>query len=270
MILFCMPSLANTQKLLSLAIVAASIFNAAHAAPPGYSIVWKDEFNGTSVDAAKWKFTTGKRDSAQLTDDAVSVDMDGLRIRSFSENQTHYTGFLTTADRFATVYGYFESRIRFYGAPGQWCAFWLQSPILGKTIGDPRKSGVEVDVIEHRVNNQKNEDVSHLALFNLHWDGYGVDHKRAGSQWISPASLDGAWHTYAVLWTADEYVFYVDDVERWRTSTVVSHAPQEIRLTCEIKAKGWAGKIPDAGYGARQSSPYGMSVRWLRVWKKTG
>ena len=67
--------------------------------------------------------------------------------------------------------------------------------------------------------------------------------------------------------TADAYVFYVDDTERWRSSDAVSHVPEEVRLTCEVKDNGWAGRIPDGGYGGAGSSPHGMEVNWVKVWQ---
>ena len=241
----------------------------AHAAPPAdYKLVWQDEFKGTQLDLTKWTPQTYKRDDARLSVSALTIEKDGLRIHSYTKDGTHYTGFLKSADGFAVTYGYFESRIRFHGAPAEHCAFWVQSPTIGKVVGDPQHSGVEVDVIEHRVNDAKGKDISHLAAFNLHWDGYGADHKRLKSEWISAESLNDIWHTYAVLWTPQEYVYYVDDVERWRTSTVVSQAPQVLRLTCEIKDSAWAGKIPVGGYGPFEQSPYGMDVNWVRVWQK--
>jgi beta-glucanase (GH16 family) len=238
------------------------------AAPPStYQLVWQDEFKSHALDLTRWKAATNRRDSAQLTPDAVSVDDEGLHIRTYSANGQHYTGFLTTTGLYQPRYGYFEAKIRFQDAPGGHCAFWLQSPQMGKMIGDPQHAGVETDIMEHRLTDMKGKDISRLASFNLHWDGYGQYHQHAGGQWLAPQSLDGSWHTYALLWTADAYVFYVDDQERWRSSVAVSQTGQDIRLTCEIKDKGWAGSIPAGGYGDAQHSPYRMDVRWVRVWQ---
>ncbi len=198
----------------------------------GYRLVWQDDFRGKSLDLSKWKPETYKRDAAQLTKDAISTGADGLRIRSYTENGINYTGFMTTSRLFMPAYGYFESRIRFHGAPGQHCAFWLQPQQLGKVIGDPGQSGVETDIIEHRLVDKDGKDIGNMAAFNLHWDGYKADHKTTGAKWLAPASLNGTWHTYGVLWTPDGYVFYVDNAEHWRSSAAVSHVPQDIRLTC--------------------------------------
>ena len=254
----------------SVLLLALSAFLAVDgkAAPPAnYRLVWQDAFQSPELDGSKWKAAGNLRDSAQLSADAVKLDAEGLHIRTYSENGRHVTGFLTTAGRYSATFGYFEARIRFQDAPGGHCAFWLQSPVIGKVIGDPQHYGVETDIIEHRLTDMKGRDVSRLASFNLHWDGYGAAHQHAGGSWTDAQTLERNWHTYAVLWTADAYVFYVDDIERWRSSAAVSQTAQEIRLTCEIKDKGWAGAIPADGYGSRDSTPYHMDVQWVRVWQ---
>lgn len=70
-------------------------------------------------------------------------------------------------------YGFYEIRCKLPEQPGWWAAFWLQSPCIGSTL-NPEESGVEVDIME---NFTRDGIVSH----NNHWNGYGADHKSAGS-----------------------------------------------------------------------------------------
>lgn len=241
---------------------------AAVAAPPaGYQLVWQDDFKAPALDARKWLAYDKLRDSARLTPAAIAVGGGNLRISTYTDNGVQYTGFLTTSGRHQPRFGYFEARIRFQDAPGGHCAFWLQSPTVGKPLGDPAAAGVETDIVEHRATDQQGRDVSHLASFNLHWDGYGSDHKHVGSQWVAPASLDGSWRVYGLLWTAAGYVFYVDGQPRWQSSAAVSATGQDIRLTCEIKDRGWAGPIPSGGYGSQSEGRYHMDVNWVKVWQ---
>ena len=59
------------------------------------------------------------------------------------------------------------------------------------------------------------------------------------------------WHTFSLLWTPDEYVFYVDGKETWRTTAGgVCQAPLYLKLSDEAAFQGWAGdvrkaKLPD-------------------------
>jgi len=34
------------------------------------------------------------------------------------------------------------------------------------------------------------------------------------------------WHTFGLSWKPDEYIFYVDGKETWRTKRAISHAPE--------------------------------------------
>lgn len=258
------------KKILSVTACFCLFAQAAMAAPPpGYKLVWSDEFNEPSLDLHKWKPETYRRDDAQLTTNAISIGQDGLRIRTWTESGINYTGFMTSRGLFMTTFGYFEARIRFHDAPGEHCAFWSEPQQLGKVIGNPGQGGVETDIIEHRITDKNGNNIGNLAAFNLHWDGYKQYHKHIGSKWLAPSSLNDSWHTYAVLWTPDHYIFYVDDAEHWHTNAAVSHIPQDVRLTCEVKGQAsWSGTVPTSGYGPYTTTPYGMDVRWVRVWQK--
>jgi len=59
-----------------------------------------------------------------------------------------------------------------------------------------------------------------------------------------PGLYEG-FHTYACLWTPDEYVFYVDGKETWRTSAGgVCQVSSYLKITAE--AAEWAGHAQDA------------------------
>jgi beta-glucanase (GH16 family) len=244
----------------------------AHAEPPkGYRLVWEDNFDGDRLDQTKWTPETYVRRGNPLTADAVAVRDGVLTITTFTEGGKHYTGFLTTKGKFEATYGYFEARIRFNSSPGQWGAFWLMSPTMGRPVGDPATAGTEIDVVEHRARDNKGKDLGDLLAMNLHWDGYNpTTHKHAGSTARVPPgtpSLQGNWHTYGLLWTPDGYTFSLDGVDQWKTDRAVSGRSEFLLLTCEIEDKGWAGDIPAAGYGPRATSQTTMEVDWVRVWQ---
>ena len=57
--------------------------------------------------------------------------------------------------------------------------------------------------------------------------------------------LSQGFHTFGLLWQPEEYVFYVDGEETWRTSAGgVSQVPAYIKLTDEVGK--WAGEIQNA------------------------
>jgi beta-glucanase (GH16 family) len=233
-------------------------------------LVWRDDFGGAVLDTAKWTAYAGARRDARNDPAAVSVARGVLTLATWTEDGAHHTGFVDTAGKFAATYGYFEARIRFASSPGEWGAFWLQSPTMGTPPDDVGVAGAEVDVVEHRATDAEGRDIADRYGINVHWDGYGASHQHAGGEGSPPAGaapLQGSWHTYAVLWTRDRYAFYLDGVEQWATEQGVSHRSEFIKLTCEVQDGSWAGHVPPGGYGAPGRSTTAMQVDWVRAWQ---
>lgn len=238
---------------------------------PGYRLVWHDEFEGTALDTTKWTVYEGPRRHARNSAAAVRVADGILTITTFTEDGVHHTGFVDTDRRFLGTFGWWEARIRFESAPGEWGAFWLQSPALGTAIGDPGTAGAEIDVVEHRATDDHGADIANTYSINVHWDGYGADHKHAGGDGApAPGAepLQGGWHVYAIHWTPEGYHFYLDGALQWATTSGVSRRPQFIKVTCEVQDSSWAGHVPRGGYGSRETSATVMEVDWVRVWQE--
>jgi beta-glucanase (GH16 family) len=180
----------------------------------------------------------GRRRDAINVKEAVTLDGRGhLVLTTNKVGGKYHTGMIGTQGVFERAFGYFECRVKLQTALGHWSAFWLQSPRLGKVIGDTKRSGTEIDIFEYLVN--KGDRIQHT----LHWDGYGKDHKSAAHV-HKRAGLSKGWHTVGLEWKKDEYVFYVDGKETWRTNKGVSHTPQYIILSLEVGK--WAGDIAKA------------------------
>jgi beta-glucanase (GH16 family) len=240
--------------------------------PAGYVLVWEDAFGGTALDRLSWNALSEPRRDALSTPDAVTVRNGLLTITTWTGTDgVHRTGFLTTSGKVEARYGYFEARIRFSTAPGNWCAFWLVADTVGTPLGDPGTAGVEIDVVEHRVTDQGGWDaLRDMVALNLNWDGYD-EHKKTAQRVVAlpgGARVQGEWHTYGVLWTETGYTFYVDEAPLWTTAAALSHRPEYLLLTCEVEDASWAGFVPPAGYGARTTSAARMEVDWVRAWQR--
>jgi len=237
---------------------------------PGYRLAWHDEFDGSALDTAAWTVYAGPRRAARNAPDAIAVAGGMLTITTYSDSGIHFTGLLDTAGKLRWTYGWFEARVRFESSPGEWGAFWMNSPAMGSSVGDPGAAGAEIDVVEHRSRDAAGADISNSYVTNVHWDGYGADHKHdggGGAPAAGAASLQGGWHIYALLWTPGRYEFYLDGVRQWATAEGLSRRPEFIKLSCEVQDGGWAGQIPAGGYGTRQQSTTRMQVDWVRVWQ---
>lgn len=208
-------------------------------APAGkaWKLVWHDEFDGQELDKAKWEVPYHKRRDGWWSPQAIALDGQGhLAIKTLKEGDQYLDGCVRTRGRFEHAHGYYVARIKLQSQPGHWSAFWLYNASVGR-IGDEGRDGTEIDIMEKP---WLDDRVQHA----LHWDGYGKEHKSEGHVATVPGVMEG-WHTFALWWKADEYVFYVDGQETWRTSAGgVCQVPLYIKLSDEIGP--WAGDITKA------------------------
>ena len=118
---------------------------------------------------------------------------------------------------------------------------------------DKGRNGTEIDIIEKF---HHDDIIQHC----LHWDGYGPKHERAKSSFPWPGIMDG-FHIFAMKWTPEEYISYVDGIETWRTKEGgVSQVPAFLRFTIEF-SQGWNGDIHKA------KLPDEFAVDYVRVYQ---
>lgn len=205
-------------------------------APNGkkWKLVWHDEFDGTKLDTSRWEVVEGPRRDELWSSKTVSLDGKGHLVMSvLKEGNKFLSGGIRTKGKFEHAFGYYVARVQFQKQQGHWTAFWLFNDSAFK-IGDEGRDGTEIDIMEKPW-------LDNRVTINLHWDGGGKEHKTAGTTVTSPSVMQG-FHTFSLLWLPDEYVFYIDGREVWRTKAGgVCQVPLYIKLTDEIGP--WAGDI---------------------------
>lgn len=209
-------------------------------APQGkaWKLVWHDEFDGTKLDESKWETPPdGRRRDAWWMRKAVSLDGNGhLAISTLKEGDRFIDGCVRTRGKFEHAFGYYVARIQLQKQPGHWSAFWMYNAGVTK-VGNQGRDGTEIDIMEkpwldERIN------------YALHWDGYGKAHRSEGKVVKVPGVMEG-FHTYALLWLRDQYVFYVDGKETWRTKAGgVCQVPLYLKLSDEVG--DWGGDVRKA------------------------
>jgi beta-glucanase (GH16 family) len=244
------------KQFITILLLSAPLLSFSQNIPvEGYELFWSDEFDQGKLDETKWMHRyPGPRRNAVNIQSAVSVHEAGhLIITTDRIGGRYYTGMISTEGKFMTTFGYFEAKVYLQKQPGHWSAFWLQSPTKGREVGNVRDSGAEIDIFEYLGNKRKR--VQHA----VHWDGYKKEHLKSKNHKLKNRNLKNGWHTFGLLWTPDEYIFYVNGEETWRTSEGVSHRSQYIILSLEVE--GWAGKIK------RADLPDSFLVDYVRVYK---
>ena len=145
-----------SRFLLGLAVAACSALAAPAAGPPGWRLVWHDDFDGPVLDATKWVRETGgdgwgNGELEFYTDRVENAHIDGdylvIEARRESLATRGYTSArLKTQGVGAWRYGRVEARIQIPRGQGLWPAFWM----LGDNIpsaGWPACG--EIDIMEN-------------------------------------------------------------------------------------------------------------------------
>jgi beta-glucanase (GH16 family) len=245
-------------------------------------LLFSDEFDGDALDTTKWAVCPNwDRQGRSTWDDSLVTVSDGclrlgfVRDEALGHSKTNEeklavnwirAGAVRTMKRdnvnmlFENAYGYYEARIKFPKVQGMWGAFWLMSP----NIADGAVSGTEIDIVESA------ESAKNSFNAALHWDGYGDEHKSAGSKDISRLGIniyDGGFHTFALDWSPNAYAFYVDGVEFWCCESGanlknfgINQNPNYIKLT--VEGADWPGPLPE-GFSEGE-----MLVDYVRVYNQ--
>ncbi len=191
----------------------------------GYRLVWRDEFNGASLDTAKWGYQTGIKDiygssvgpdywgNGELqyyTEDAVSVENGSLKITATKQQQgdrPYTSGRILTRDKASFTYGYFEARMKTPTGSGMWPAFWMlpqpSSPANSENEYGGWPANGEIDIMEAKGRLENKVDTT--LHFGKAWDAHDYVTKET-----TLSSNTDEWHTYAVDWTADAISWFVD------------------------------------------------------------
>lgn len=191
----------------------------------GYRLVWRDEFNGASLDTAKWGYQTGIKDiygssvgpdywgNSELqyyTEDAVSVADGSLKITATKQQQgdrPYTSGRILTRDKASFTYGYFEARMKTPTGSGMWPAFWMlpqpSSPANSENEYGGWPANGEIDIMEAKGRLENKVDTT--LHFGKAWDAHDYVTKET-----TLSSNTDEWHTYAVDWTADAISWFVD------------------------------------------------------------
>ena len=170
---------------------------------PVYALTWSDEFDGPSIDAAKWNFETGnlgvngEKEYYQAAN--ATIENGNLVITAKKEavsGQPYTSARLNTQNKFSQTYGRIEARLKAPMGQGMWPAFWMLGNNI-TTVSWPQCG--ELDIMEH-IND------TNTIYGTMHWNSNG--HASYGS---TTQSTPGDYHVYAIEWDKNEIRWYVDN-----------------------------------------------------------
>ncbi len=225
--------------------------------PPGsWKLVFDDHFTGSSLSSSKWitSFPWG-RDGANASElqyyapDAFVVQNSLNRIKAQKRSlsgHAYTSGIVTSYGKFAMKYGYTEIRVKVPSGKGYWPAFWL----LPVTTNWPP----EIDVLEilgHEPN--KVYMSNHYSVNGQHQSNQGT--------YVGP-NFSAGYHTFGVQWQSGLIIWYVDGVERFRSTKGVPSEPMYLLANLAVGGD-WPGN-PDAS----TIFPGYMNIDYIRAYQK--
>jgi beta-glucanase (GH16 family) len=248
-----------------------------NAAPPGYELVWSDEFSKDPdglPDPAKWNYEEGfirNHESQYYTKarkENARIENGQLIIEGRKEDYTpsgaaapvaHYTSAaLETIGKADWQYGRIEVRAKLPAGKGVWPAIWTLGSNIHQ-VGWPRCG--EIDIMELV---GKEPGIIHGTIH------YFINGKHASQGNKLPIDKpDATFHVYAAEWTPDHIDLFVDDKKYFSFNTSLAdndgqnpfHKPHYLILNLALGGE-WGGPIDDSIF------PQRMTVDYVRVYQK--
>ena len=265
--------------------------------------VWRDEFDGNSLDGTKWTALNGgwKDENQQVrncytrSDENINVSGGSLNLIGLykpgatctggnTKTGNFTSGFVQTKNKAYFKYGYIEARIKMPKNKSTWPGFWM-SP-NNSPYGPGWPDWGEIDIVETKGSNHQ------FAASDAHWRDKNTPTGQTGShrnrQGVIPPSKFGTgndtteWHTYGVKWTEGKLEYFIDG--EWHhtitefknsNSTGSPNGPfdQNFFLRLNLAIGGnyidspWDDPINSVGAANGEGFPATMSVDYVRVYE---
>ena len=265
--------------------------------------VWRDEFDGNSLDGTKWTALNGgwKDENQQVrncytrSDENINVSGGSLNLIGLykpgatctggnTKTGNFTSGFVQTKNKAYFKYGYIEARIKMPKNKSTWPGFWM-SP-NNSPYGPSWPDWGEIDIVEAKGSNHQ------FAASDAHWRDKNTPTGQTGShrnrQGVIPPSKFGTgndtteWHTYGVKWTEGKLEYFIDG--EWHhtitefknsNSTGSPNGPfdQDFFLRLNLAIGGsyidspWDDPINSVGAANGEGFPATMSVDYVRVYE---
>ena len=243
-----------------------------------WRMVFQDEFDGNTQDSSKWvncylfvwstvgcDKTSGTSASWYMPDD-VLLGGGTLKLRAQrrtvsgtdGNSYAYSSGLISSgkdtydpavAPRFAFQYGFAEMRAKIPAGQGLWSAFWM--------LQANGQWPWEIDILEV-LGHQPG-----TAHMTTHYPTPTWDDATSSADYNGP-DLSADFHTYAIEWSPDRLVWYIDGVERKRDTdpSHIPHAPMFLMANLQVGGD-WPG-MPDA----TTPFPAQLELDYIRVWQQ--
>lgn len=248
--------------------------NAGYTSPqsyPGLTLVWSDEFSGTSLDLNSWnqevgngtggwgnnelEYYTNSTKNTFLSNGNLIIEARKEALGGFN----YSSGRMTTLGKREFKYGRIDIRAKLPVSKGLWPALWMLGSNIG-SVGWPACG--EMDIME-LVGTYPSRVTS-----TMHWKSAAGNHVTNGADYNLPSGdFSQQFHVFSMVWTADKISCYMDDLPYYSIpkssigATNPFNAAQFFIFNVAVGGN-WPGS-PDA----TTSFPQRMFVDYVRVFQ---
>lgn len=236
------------------------------------TLIWADEFNGTSLDQTKWSYQIGdgcqegicgwgNSELQYYKQENVTVNNGQLHITAKKErvqSKAYTSGRIRTINKGDWTYGRFEARIKLPAGNGLWPAFWMLP--TDQVYGGWPQSG-EIDIMEFVASTPDH------TLANMHYgDPYPNNKYQGANFYLNSGTFPDAFHDFALEWEPGILRWFVDDI-LFLTKTAQDVAPynwpfdQRFHFLLNVAVGGNLGGPVD-----NSIFPKTMDVDYVRVY----
>ncbi|HTL55599.1 MAG TPA: glycoside hydrolase family 16 protein [Candidatus Limnocylindrales bacterium] len=251
---FCLTALAF------LAVIAV-VGQAPAAESPertGWKLTFHDDFNGTALDTNKWnpndpwgrernhELQAYVKNAFEVQDGILHIKAQKLSANYAGKDRAYTSGMMTTYQKFSQEYGRFEIRCRVPQGKGMWPAFWL----LPEPLGWPP----EIDVLEILGHEPTKAYMTHHFRDEK-------KHQSHGGSWVGP-DFSAGFHDFAVEWSPQAIVWFVDGTERFRSEQHIPHTKMYMLVNLAVGGD-WPGAPNE-----QTLLPAALDVDYVRAYER--
>lgn len=184
----------------------------------GYSLIWQDEFNNTSLNETFWNFEIGdgcdrglcgwgNNELEYYREENTKVTGGNLVITAKEENfggRSYTSSRITTQGKFDFKYGRVDIRAKLPEGQGLWPALWMLGSNI-TTVGWPASG--EIDIME-MIGGDGRENTVHGTL---HWQNSNGSYANFGMAYSQPTSFSDEFHIFSIIWNESLIEWRVDN-----------------------------------------------------------
>ena len=266
-----MRNIYKTQ-VLKACIIILTLFCSGIAYAQCPTLIWADEFNGTTLDQNKWSYQIGdgcaegicgwgNSELQYYQESNVTVSNGQLHITAKKQrvqSKAYTSGRIRSINKGDWTYGRFEARIKLPAGKGLWPAFWMLP--TDQVYGGWPRSG-EIDIMEFVAAE------TDRVLGTVHYGDPYPNNRNQGAYYIlNSGTFPDTFHDFAIEWEPGVIRWFVDDV-LFLTKTAQDLAPynwpfdQRFHFLLNVAVGGnLGGPVDDSIF------PKTMDVDYVRVY----